>query len=243
MNAARSGRPKEPRLHLTSRQRFGHQLYLLRRAKGCATQRQAAQLLDCSQPTISNAERGLTVPSERVVVEWDRTLDADGLLHALYEDVVADDREKQLHQTSAASRGNAAADQPIRPIPGDASEFVCDVTIPDGTLMTPLQKFTKIWRVRNAGEVPWSDRYLQRQGSTGSVGQVHSPRATPVPDTDPGELVDLTVDCRAHVLEGSSIAYFKFADAKGHLFFPDRYGAGVVLEIRVHGTLDAYKNL
>jgi len=37
------------------------------------------------------------------------------------------------------------------------AEFVKDVTIPDGTEMTPNQPFTKTWRYRNSGNVEWGE--------------------------------------------------------------------------------------
>ena len=35
------------------------------------------------------------------------------------------------------------------------SRFVKDVTIFDGTELLPRTKFTKIWRMRNSGNLPW----------------------------------------------------------------------------------------
>merc|ERR1719198_2844945 len=36
-----------------------------------------------------------------------------------------------------------------------AARFVRDVTVFDGTQMAPGTNFTKIWRLKNVGEVPW----------------------------------------------------------------------------------------
>merc|ERR1719265_2861146 len=36
-----------------------------------------------------------------------------------------------------------------------SARFVSDVSIFDGTQMAPSTKFTKIWRLKNTGEVPW----------------------------------------------------------------------------------------
>merc|ERR1719230_2432094 len=36
-----------------------------------------------------------------------------------------------------------------------AARFVRDVSIFDGTQMEPHMPFTKIWRLKNVGEVPW----------------------------------------------------------------------------------------
>lgn len=35
------------------------------------------------------------------------------------------------------------------------SRFVLDVNVIDGTVMMPSTPFTKIWRMRNNGTVPW----------------------------------------------------------------------------------------
>lgn len=35
------------------------------------------------------------------------------------------------------------------------SKFILDVTVEDHTLMAPSTAFTKIWRMRNNGNVPW----------------------------------------------------------------------------------------
>ena len=35
------------------------------------------------------------------------------------------------------------------------ARFVCHVTVADHTLMAPSTAFTKIWRMRNNGNVPW----------------------------------------------------------------------------------------
>jgi hypothetical protein len=40
-------------------------------------------------------------------------------------------------------------------LPCYAMSFVRDITVPDNTPMTPGQKFTKTWRVRNSGTCAW----------------------------------------------------------------------------------------
>jgi hypothetical protein len=41
----------------------------------------------------------------------------------------------------------------------DGLEFVEDVTVPDGTEMSPGQDFDKVWRVRNTGTCAWDGSY------------------------------------------------------------------------------------
>lgn len=38
----------------------------------------------------------------------------------------------------------------------DLAQFVKDVTIPDGTLLSPVQTFYKTWRLKNVGTCTWS---------------------------------------------------------------------------------------
>jgi hypothetical protein len=86
----------------------------------------------------------------------------------------------QLTQVSAASPTVPATNTPAPPpatstptppppptqapptaTPGcsDASQYVSDVTIPDNTVMTPGQNFTKTWRLRNSGSCTWTTAY------------------------------------------------------------------------------------
>ena len=41
----------------------------------------------------------------------------------------------------------------------DSLTFVADVTVPDGTSMSPGQDFLKTWRVKNTGSCPWGAGY------------------------------------------------------------------------------------
>lgn len=42
----------------------------------------------------------------------------------------------------------------------DSLTYVADVTVPDGTVMSPGQDFVKTWRVRNTGACPWGAGYV-----------------------------------------------------------------------------------
>lgn len=119
-----------------------------------------------------------------------------------------------------------------RPIPGDRSEFIADRTIPDGTLMRPGESDVKVWEIRNSGTVPWIGRYLIRLGS--AHGPV-TPERVPIPDTQPGEKVRISVEVEAPPVAGTYEVHWKMADEHGRLFFPDRYWAGVYLTIVVPG--------
>jgi len=78
------------------------------------------------------------------------------------------------------------------------AEFVKDVTIADGTKMKPNQAFTKTWRYRNSGTVPWGDG-VQLAFVPGTIqgyqsNQMGGPNAVDVPNVAPGDTVDISVN-------------------------------------------------
>ncbi|MDT7799638.1 MAG: hypothetical protein QOI78_3071 [Actinomycetota bacterium] len=104
---------------------------------------------------------------------------------------------------------------------GDVSEFVGDVTVPDGSPIPAGSRFVKTWELRNAGSVGWIGRYLVRSGSFGSPDECRTPARVPVPYTAPGEQVRISVDVQAPPSPGHCQVYWKMADAEGHLLLPD----------------------
>jgi hypothetical protein len=74
------------------------------------------------------------------------------------------------------------------------SEFVADVTIPDGTEVTIGTSFVKTWRMRNNGTCSWDNTYQFVQADTSGDSLVAYPFAVPLPETKPGEEVDISVN-------------------------------------------------
>lgn len=104
---------------------------------------------------------------------------------------------------------------------GDASEFVADVTVPDGSEVAAGSTFVKIWEFRNAGSVGWVGRYLVRAGSFGNPGECATLDRVPVPQTAPGERVRVSVEVRAPDRPGHCQVYWKMADEHGHILLPN----------------------
>jgi hypothetical protein len=80
------------------------------------------------------------------------------------------------------------------------AQFIEDVTIPDGTVMEPGQAFTKTWRLKNAGLLEWGE------GSNLSFEdgeQMGGASPVAVPNVQPGETVDISVDMAAPAEVGS----------------------------------------
>lgn len=100
----------------------------------------------------------------------------------------------------------------------DDAAFEGDITIPDGTVVAPGQVFTKVWQIRNTGRVRWEGRYLTRMNTT----QCSAPDMVPIPTTDPGESVQITVRVTASPAPSHCKIYWKATDASRRLLFPDK---------------------
>ncbi len=79
-----------------------------------------------------------------------------------------------------------------------------DVTVPDDTHMDAGQSFTKTWKFKNTGTCPWVGYKL-----VFALGnQMGAPDSAPVPQTLPGDTVDISVDLVAPAADGNYAAYF-----------------------------------
>ncbi|MEU8102126.1 NBR1-Ig-like domain-containing protein [Nonomuraea muscovyensis] len=115
-------------------------------------------------------------------------------------------------------------------IPRDDSEFLGDVTYPDGSKVRTNSTFTKTWRVRNTGTIPWEGRLLARV----NADPCKSPETVAIPPTAPGHTVDLSVRVRAPGKPGKCRIYYKMTDAQGRVLFPLK--RPVFLDVRVVGS-------
>src|SRR3977135_3448022 len=144
---------------------LGESMRFLRQAAGASLD-EVARSHGTSKGHLSNAERGRDRPSVDIVAFYEEHFHADGQLWSTYVESLTSPRPRQ--------RAGAAAPSPY-PLVGDASSFVADITVPDGTVMPPLFIFEKIWRIRNTGAVPWVGRWLARDGAPSGPGIPHSP--------------------------------------------------------------------
>jgi transcriptional regulator with XRE-family HTH domain len=202
---------------------LGQQLRYLRKTEGMA-QAETARRIGVSATHLNNVEKGRDRPSSKIVAFYEEHFHGDGQAWGLYNALLTESRPTQRRPLS---------DRPNYPMPGDASEFVTDITIPDGTIMAPYQAFEKTWRIRNSGTVAWVGRWLARRGAPTGHGVPTSPYRVRIADTQPSEEVDITVPVRAQPLAGTSQAHWKMVDDDGWEYFPDRYSLGLVLSIVV----------
>ncbi len=91
-----------------------------------------------------------------------------------------------------------------------------DVTIPDDTLMSPGQAFTKTWRLTNVGTCTWTKDYsiaLFSGEPMGALAGVQLPYEVP-----PGQSVDVSVALTAPLVAGKYQGDWKLRTPKGTWF-------------------------
>ncbi len=110
----------------------------------------------------------------------------------------------------------------VSPIPARAggycewAQFVADVTVPDGWLITPSLVFKKTWRLKNIGTCTWTRNYsLVFAGGEqmGGLSAVNLPK-----DVPPGGTVDISVDLTAPQNPGLYRGYWQLRNPSGGYF-------------------------
>ena len=99
----------------------------------------------------------------------------------------------------------------------DSAALVSDVTIPDGSQVTPGTTFVKTWRIKNTGTCTWNAQYslVFAGGNTlGSLANSFSLDTT----VAPGEQADLSVTLVAPTNAGAYQGDWKLQNARGQFF-------------------------
>jgi uncharacterized protein YkwD len=86
-----------------------------------------------------------------------------------------------------------------------------DVTVPDNAQMSPGQTFTKTWRFMNNGKCNWSGYTIAFVAGD----RMESPDSAPVPETEAGTTVDVSVELTAPSLDGSYTGFYELRKANG----------------------------
>jgi hypothetical protein len=111
---------------------------------------------------------------------------------------------------------------PITPSPlpsPNGAAFVSDVTVRDGTVLSPNQSFVKTWRLKNTGGTTWSSGY--RLAFVGG-NQLNAPESVALPrSVAPNTTVDISVTMRTPSAGGTYQGDWRLRDAQG-VYFGDR---------------------
>ncbi len=102
----------------------------------------------------------------------------------------------------------------------DELSWVADVTVDDGMIMQPGERFLKTWRVRNTGTTTWDRRY-----TLGFFGdqRMDGPSGVSLPSADPGEAVDITIMLTAPTTPGPHKSTWKGRSPRGQFFDYDLF--------------------
>jgi hypothetical protein len=104
-------------------------------------------------------------------------------------------------------------------IPCNRAAFVSDVSVPDGTAITPGASFTKTWRLSNTGTCTWTSGY-QLVFHTGDAMGVPAGYAQALTSgtVPPGGTVDITVTLIAPTAAGAYKGYWRLREPGGEYF-------------------------
>jgi hypothetical protein len=117
----------------------------------------------------------------------------------------------------------------------DKASFVADITVPDGTIFSPSQQFTKTWRLKNNGTCTWTTGY----SIVFSSGEPMSgPASLALPNSvAPGQTIDISLNLTAPANPGTYRGYWLLKNAAGGLFGIGSAGnAAFWLEIKTSGV-------
>jgi uncharacterized repeat protein (TIGR01451 family) len=110
----------------------------------------------------------------------------------------------------------ATATPTFVPTPCDKAEFIADVNVPPGTVMSPGAQFTKTWRLKNVSTCTWTLSY--RLAFFGG-DQMGAPSSIQVPvNVAPGQMIDLSLNLTAPSSPGSYRGYWIFQNSTGFPF-------------------------
>lgn len=114
----------------------------------------------------------------------------------------------------------------------DDSEFVADLTVPDGTVLAPGASFVKAWRLRNSGTCTWTTGYWLYDEFYGvPETRISGPESIAMPrEVAPGETIDLSVDMTAPSEAGEYTSRWRMANPGGGAFGSEPYVSIVVSE-------------
>ena len=114
----------------------------------------------------------------------------------------------------------------------DEATFIEDVTIPDGTELTPDTPFTKTWRLLNAGTCTWTANYKLIFVSGNQMSGPDSQQMVTV-EVPPGASIDISVDLMAPSTPGTYQGYWGLRSASGVRFGIGPAAGSFYLEIEV----------
>ena len=149
--------------------------------------------------------------------------------------------QESVQESTAIADETVTATPSPTPLPSDTPASTStptptetpDVTIPDGTVMNPGQPFTKTWRFRNEGTVPWGEGvklvFVEGEQEGFESKKMSGPDAVDVPNVAPGKNVDVSVDLVAPQELGRHLSYWRLqmGSRPENILYAEIFVAGV----------------
>ncbi len=179
-------------------------------AAGCSRGEEEAAPTNTPPPTDTPAPTDTLIPTEastptETAVPTDTPEPTDTL-------IPVDAPQSGDTPTSDETPGDTATPTKTTTPQRPQAQFVADVTVPDGTAMTPGESFTKTWRVKNSGAVHWGEG-TQLVFASGAQMRASSPVS--VDDVAPGDMTEISVDMTAPEESGQHTGRWSLNAANG----------------------------
>jgi hypothetical protein len=157
-----------------------------------------------------------TFAAETVIAEFTQTAQASPpTVAATATDAASLTPEATVQPTDTAVPTNNPFEATPTDITCDNAIWVSDVTVPDGTQMTPGQDFVKTWKIKNTGSCTWGTGYTLIHGYDEKLDGIAEPLTTAVA---PGEEVEVSVRFKAPSNAGEHRSYWRMQNASGSTF-------------------------
>jgi hypothetical protein len=98
----------------------------------------------------------------------------------------------------------------------DGAQFIADVTVPDDTVFTSNQTFTKTWRLKNTGTCSWTPSYSVAFSDGNSMNGPATQALSG--NVNPGQTIDISVNLTAPAAPGNYTGNYRLRNAAGLLF-------------------------
>jgi uncharacterized protein YkwD len=93
----------------------------------------------------------------------------------------------------------------------DDAILVEDITYPDNTVVAAGEKFTKTWKLQNVGQCHWTGYTIAYV----SGDRMSAPDDAPIPETEAGKPVNVSIDLVAPSTDGTYLGNFELRNAEG----------------------------
>ena len=167
------------------------------------------------EPTI-DVDAIHTFAAETVIAEFTQTAAAiPPTVPATATQAASLTPETTVQPTDTAVPTNNPFEATPTDITCDDAIWVSDVTVPDGTQMTPGQDFVKTWKIKNTGSCTWGTGYTLIHGYDEKLDGIAESLTTAVA---PGEEVEVSVRFKAPTNAGDHRSYWRMQNASGSAF-------------------------